>query len=90
MLNHYLSQKLKLIGRDKFNYLINILFWLLITRKIQSLKFNLIFLPLQTRKLQELLEKSLGWEFQLNSAADGMYLEEDDEVSASVLKTELL
>ena len=47
-------------------------------------KFNLIFLPLQTRKLRELLENSLGWDFQLNSAVDGMHFEENDEASASI------
>ena len=34
------------------------------------------------RKLKELLENNLGWEFQLNSVANGIYFEEDDEVSA--------
>ncbi|KAI5684353.1 hypothetical protein M9H77_05581 [Catharanthus roseus] len=31
------------------------------------------------RKLKELLEDSLGWDFQQNSAVDGTYCEEDDE-----------
>lgn len=35
---------------------------------------------LKTRKLKELLENNLGWEFQQNSAVDGMYFEDDDEV----------
>ncbi|XP_065630515.1 uncharacterized protein LOC112003770 isoform X2 [Quercus suber] len=37
-----------------------------------------------TRKLKELLENKLGWEFQLNSAVDGMYFEEDDEFAPVV------
>lgn len=37
-----------------------------------------------TRKLKELLENILGWEFQQNSAVDGIYFEEDDEVSLYV------
>ena len=39
-----------------------------------------VFEHLQTRKLKELLENSLGWEFQQKSAVDGIYFEEDDEV----------
>ena len=35
----------------------------------------------QTRKLKELLEETLGWEFQQKSAVDGLYFEEGDEVS---------
>uniref|UniRef100_A0A2N9IEW9 Protein AAR2 homolog n=1 Tax=Fagus sylvatica TaxID=28930 RepID=A0A2N9IEW9_FAGSY len=31
-----------------------------------------------TRKLKELLENNLGWEFQLNSAVDGIYFEDDE------------
>lgn len=34
----------------------------------------------QTRNLKELLETSLGWEVQQNSAVDGIYFEDDDEV----------
>ncbi|PHU27147.1 hypothetical protein BC332_05479 [Capsicum chinense] len=37
-----------------------------------------------TRKLRELLEQTLGWDFQQNSAVDGMYLEEDDEFAPVV------
>ncbi|OMO55566.1 A1 cistron-splicing factor, AAR2 [Corchorus capsularis] len=37
-----------------------------------------------TRKLQELLETSLGWEFQPKSAVDGIYFEEDDEYAPVV------
>ncbi|XP_009802816.1 uncharacterized protein LOC107793749 isoform X1 [Nicotiana tabacum] len=37
-----------------------------------------------TRKLRELLEQTLGWDFQQNSAVDGMYLEEDDEFAPMV------
>ncbi|KAM3693918.1 hypothetical protein ACJW31_07G021000 [Castanea mollissima] len=37
-----------------------------------------------TRKLKELLENILGWEFQLNSAVDGIYFEEDDEFAPVV------
>ncbi|KAL9381314.1 hypothetical protein Peur_026971 [Populus x canadensis] len=37
-----------------------------------------------TRKLKELLENILGWEFQQNSTVDGIYFEEDDEVSLYV------
>lgn len=37
-----------------------------------------------TRKLKELLENNLGWEFQLNSAVDGMYFEENDEFAPVV------
>ncbi|KAF9664036.1 hypothetical protein SADUNF_Sadunf17G0114300 [Salix dunnii] len=37
-----------------------------------------------TRKLKELLEKNLGWEFQQNSAVDGIYFEEDDEFAPVV------
>ena len=46
--------------------------------------FSLMLHLLQTRKLKELLEKNLGWEFQQNSAVDGIYFEEDDEVSLHV------
>ncbi|KAF3968636.1 hypothetical protein CMV_007499 [Castanea mollissima] len=38
----------------------------------------------KTRKLKELLENNLGWEFQLNSAVDGIYFEEDDEFAPVV------
>ncbi|KAL4614012.1 hypothetical protein ACB092_07G024500 [Castanea dentata] len=38
----------------------------------------------KTRKLKELLENILGWEFQLNSAVDGIYFEEDDEFAPVV------
>ncbi|KAH9675560.1 AAR2 protein family [Citrus sinensis] len=37
-----------------------------------------------TRKLRELLENSLGWEFQQSSAIDGMYFEENDEYAPVV------
>lgn len=37
-----------------------------------------------TRKLRELLENSLGWEFQRKSAMDGLYFEEDDEYAPVV------
>lgn len=43
-----------------------------------------IFLSLQTRKFKELLERNLGWEFQQGSAVDGIYFEENDEVSICV------
>ena len=39
---------------------------------------------MQTRKFKELLERNLGWEFQQSSAVDGMYFEENDEVSIRV------
>lgn len=42
------------------------------------------FLSLQTRKFKELLERNLGWEFQQGSAVDGIYFEENDEVSICV------
>lgn len=42
------------------------------------------FLSLQTRKFKELLERNLGWEFQQSSAVDGIYFEENDEVSIRV------
>lgn len=45
---------------------------------------------LQTRKLKELLENTLGWDFQMNSAVSGMYGEEDDEVSVTVKTTIIL
>lgn len=37
-----------------------------------------------TRKLKELLEESLGWNFQQISAADGIYFEEGDEFAPVV------
>ncbi|KAM1017690.1 hypothetical protein ACFX2A_048222 [Malus domestica] len=37
-----------------------------------------------TRKLKELLENNLGWEFQNDSAVDGMHFEEDDEYAPVV------
>ncbi|XP_059449846.1 uncharacterized protein LOC132180879 isoform X1 [Corylus avellana] len=37
-----------------------------------------------TRKLRELLENSLGWDFQLTSAVDGMHFEENDEFAPVV------
>ncbi|KAI9100253.1 hypothetical protein K1719_024471 [Acacia pycnantha] len=37
-----------------------------------------------TRKFKELLESSLGWEFQQNSAVDGIYFEENDEYAPVV------
>nr|POF00545.1 hypothetical protein CFP56_56322 [Quercus suber] len=36
------------------------------------------------RKLKELLENNLGWEFQLTSAIDRIYFEEDDEFALVV------
>ncbi|TYG51628.1 hypothetical protein ES288_A08G078800v1 [Gossypium darwinii] len=38
----------------------------------------------KTRKLKELLENSLGWEFQQKSAVDGIYFEENDEYAPVV------
>ncbi|KAJ0100279.1 hypothetical protein Patl1_21327 [Pistacia atlantica] len=38
----------------------------------------------QTRKFKELLENSLGWEFQQSSAVDGIYFEENDEYAPVV------
>ncbi|XVF81878.1 hypothetical protein PTKIN_Ptkin15bG0191100 [Pterospermum kingtungense] len=37
-----------------------------------------------TRKLKELIENSLGWEFQQKSAVDGIYFEENDEYAPVV------
>ncbi|QCE10904.1 A1 cistron-splicing factor AAR2 [Vigna unguiculata] len=37
-----------------------------------------------TRKFKQLLESSLGWEFQLGSAVDGIYFEENDEYAPVV------
>ncbi|PNX82017.1 AAR2 protein family [Trifolium pratense] len=37
-----------------------------------------------TRKFKELLENSLGWEFQQNSAVDGLYFDENDEFAPVV------
>ncbi|KAK4410133.1 protein AAR2 [Sesamum angolense] len=37
-----------------------------------------------TRRLKELVEDSLGWHFQQNSAVDGIYFEEDDEYAPVV------
>ncbi|KAL6512929.1 hypothetical protein OROHE_019719 [Orobanche hederae] len=37
-----------------------------------------------TRRLRVLLEESLGWQFQMNSAGDEIYLEEDDEYAPVV------
>ncbi|KAK9950951.1 hypothetical protein M0R45_006414 [Rubus argutus] len=37
-----------------------------------------------TRKLKALLESNFGWEFQQNSAVDGLYFEEDDEFTPVV------
>ncbi|KAG8373778.1 hypothetical protein BUALT_Bualt11G0060500 [Buddleja alternifolia] len=37
-----------------------------------------------TRKLRALLEDSLGWQFQQNSAVDGIFFEEDDEYAPVV------
>ncbi|KAK4277965.1 hypothetical protein QN277_015878 [Acacia crassicarpa] len=37
-----------------------------------------------TRKFKELLESSLGWEFQQSSAVDGIYFEENDEYAPVV------
>ncbi|KAK6927880.1 A1 cistron-splicing factor, AAR2 [Dillenia turbinata] len=39
---------------------------------------------LWTRKLKALLEDTLGWEFQKNSAVDGIYCEEEDEVNSEL------
>ncbi|KAK9115803.1 hypothetical protein Sjap_014750 [Stephania japonica] len=41
-----------------------------------------------TRKLKELLENSLGWEFQQNSAVDGIYFEEGDEFAPVVVMSD--
>ncbi|XP_010528522.1 PREDICTED: protein AAR2 homolog isoform X2 [Tarenaya hassleriana] len=41
-------------------------------------------LLLWTRKLKELLQNSLGWEFQKKSALDGIYFEDDDEYAPVV------
>lgn len=38
-----------------------------------------------TRKLKALLESNFGWEFQQNSAVDGLYFEEDDEFAPVVV-----
>ncbi|XP_044468855.1 protein AAR2 homolog isoform X2 [Mangifera indica] len=38
----------------------------------------------KTRKFRELLESSLGWEFQQSSAVDGIYFEENDEYAPVV------
>ncbi|TYG99142.1 hypothetical protein ES288_A10G172000v1 [Gossypium darwinii] len=38
----------------------------------------------KTRKLKELLENSLGWEFQQKTAVDGIYFEENDEYAPVV------
>lgn len=35
---------------------------------------------LKTRRLRSLLEDSIGWKFQENSAGDGVQFDEDDEV----------
>jgi len=48
---------------------------------MQEKYFIAIFLSFQTRKFKELLESNLGWEFQQSSAVDGIYFEENDEVS---------
>ncbi|KAL6555502.1 hypothetical protein OROHE_007174 [Orobanche hederae] len=40
--------------------------------------------PTLTRRLRVLLEESLGWQFQMNSAGDGIYFEEDDEYAPVV------
>ncbi|KAK6128540.1 hypothetical protein DH2020_037715 [Rehmannia glutinosa] len=37
-----------------------------------------------TRRLRVLLEESLGWQFQQNGAADGIYFEENDEYAPVV------
>lgn len=37
-----------------------------------------------TRRLRELLENSLGWEFQQSGAVDGIYFEENDEYAPVV------
>ncbi|KAK2430793.1 AAR2 protein family [Trifolium repens] len=37
-----------------------------------------------TRKFKELLENSLGWEFQQSSAVDGLYFDENDEFAPVV------
>ncbi|GAA0146365.1 RNA splicing factor [Lithospermum erythrorhizon] len=37
-----------------------------------------------TRKLKDLLEDTLGWDFNKNSPMDGMYFEEDDEFAPVV------
>lgn len=38
-----------------------------------------------TRKFEELLEDTLGWDFQQKNAVDGMYCEEDDEFAPVVV-----
>lgn len=38
-----------------------------------------------TRKFKELLEDTLGWDFQQKNAVDGMYFEEDDEFAPVVV-----
>ncbi|CAL5324412.1 unnamed protein product [Camellia sinensis] len=38
-----------------------------------------------TRKFKELLEDTLGWDFQQENAVDGMYCEEDDEFAPVVV-----
>ncbi|CAL5366473.1 unnamed protein product [Camellia sinensis] len=38
-----------------------------------------------TRKFKELLEDTLGWDFQQKNAVDGMYCEEDDEFAPVVV-----
>ncbi|KAK7300712.1 hypothetical protein RJT34_11560 [Clitoria ternatea] len=42
------------------------------------------------RKFKELLESSLGWEFQQSSAVDGIYFEENDEYAPVVVDDEAL
>ena len=44
-------------------------------------EYIVMLVPLQTRKFKELLESNLGWEFQQSSAVDGIYFEENDEVT---------
>lgn len=39
-----------------------------------------------TRKLKELLEDTLGWNFQQNTTVDGIYCEEDDEFAPVVVE----
>lgn len=41
-----------------------------------------------TRKFKEMLEEHFGWQFQQNSAVDGMYFEENDEFAPVVEMTD--
>ncbi|KAE9449497.1 hypothetical protein C3L33_18602, partial [Rhododendron williamsianum] len=50
--------------------------------------YRTIFPFSQTRKFKELLEHTLGWDFQQKSAVDGMYCEEDDEYAPVVVMSD--